>query len=82
MKRKYKSRKIKPFLRRVRKAFTETWRKEYEENYVKEQIMQYLKTYKNFGLIEEQETENDNEPKYIYCSGVINIDSEGHVCAD
>lgn len=59
MSRKYKSRKIKPVLRKIKKAFTEMWRKEYEEKYLKEQLMQNLKTYRNLGLIEEQETEND-----------------------
>lgn len=82
MSRKYKSRKIKPVLRKIKRAFTEMWRKEYEENYLKEQLMQNLKTYFTFDAIEEQETENDNKLEYICYSGVINIDSEGHVCTD
>ena len=82
MSRKYKSRKIKPILRKIKKHFTEMWRKEYEEKYLKEQLMQNLKTYFSFDAIEEQETENDNELRYIYYSGVINIDSEGHVYTD
>ena len=82
MRRKYKSRKIKPVLRRIKKAFTEMWRKEYEEKYLKEQLMQNLKTYRNLGLIEEQEIENDNKLEYIYNSVVINIDSQGNVCTD
>jgi hypothetical protein len=82
MRRKYKSRKIKPAIRKIKRAFTEMWRKEYEEKYLKEQLMQNLKTYFTFDAIEKQETENDNEFKYIYNSGVINIDSQGHVCTD
>lgn len=82
MRRKYKSRKIKPVLRKIKKAFIEMWRKEYEEKYLKEQLMQNLKTYFTFDAIEEQETENDNELEYIYFSGVINIDSKGNVYTD
>lgn len=52
MSRKYKSRKIKPILRKIKKHFTEMWRKEYEEKYLKEQLMQNLKTYFSFDAIE------------------------------
>lgn len=48
MARKYKMRKIKPTLRKIKKALTEMWRKEYEEKYLKEQLMQNLKLYLEF----------------------------------